>query len=193
MRSLVFLLLLLPGLLYADEAALQAINAGLAKPALLQGRFEQKKTLKVLLAPLISTGEFSVVRGQGVVWNLQSPMRSQLVITGEGIQGADVGHNRAMSHIGKILNQLLSGDLAVLEQQFNVSVERQDEDGWMLNLVPRSVILQKAIASVTLSGQRHIQQLVLNEASGDNTAVRFSALTESETVPESISHVFTGH
>lgn len=188
---LLSLLLLLSGVSFAD--ALQNISEQLAQPALLQGQFQQKKRIKVLAAPLVSTGEFSVVRGEGVIWNLQKPMASQLIITASGIKGADIGDSRAMSHIGRILNQLLSGDLAVLEQQFTVAVTQQDEGGWALRLTPRSLILQKAISHIELNGQRHIQQLLLFEASGDNTEVTFSALTESDTVPEAILHVVNQH
>lgn len=173
------------------DAALDNIAKRLAQPALLQGQFEQKKSIRVLAMPLVSSGVFSVIKNQGVIWNLEKPMTSQLLISSDGIKGADLGENRAMSHIGKILNQLLSGDIAVLEQQFVVNVLQNDDKGWALALVPRSLILQKAIKEISLNGDRYIKQLILHEASGDQTEVNFSSLVESETIPDSISHVFT--
>ena len=176
--------------LWAD-AALDNIAKRLAQPALLQGQFEQKKTIRVLAMPLVSTGVFSVVKNQGVMWNVEKPLASQLLISKDGIKGADLGENRAMAHVGKILNQLLSGDIAVLEQQFNVSVLQDNTSGWALALVPRSLILQKAIKEIRLDGDRYIKQLILHEASGDQTEVNFTALVESETLPDSIRHVFS--
>lgn len=184
------LLLLLASYTFAETAALQAIDARLSKPALLQGDFEQKKSIRILSRPLLSTGEFSVVRGQGVVWTIQQPMASQLIISAQGIEGADIGDNRAMAYIAKILNQLLSGDIAVLEQQFTINVEQQNEAGWAITLLPRSSLLAKAISQVDLRGQQHIQHLLLHEASGDKTEVNFTALEESNSVPDSIRHVF---
>lgn len=185
------LLLLLSSYSLADAAALQAIDKQLSKPALLQGDFEQSKHIRILARPLISTGRFSVVRDQGVVWAIEQPMASQLIISAQGIEGADIGDNRAMGYIGKILNQLLSGDIAVLEQQFTITIQQQDESVWAITLLPRSSLLAKAISQIDLSGRQHIQHLLLHEASGDKTEVNFTALEESDSVPDSIAHVFT--
>ena len=187
--SLLLLLCWINPLLAAES--LTDIAAKLAQPALLQGQFEQKKSIRVLAMPLVSTGTFSVVKNQGVVWQLEKPASAQLIISEDGIKGADLGDNRAMSHVGKILNQLLSGDLAVLEEQFVVSIKENTSDNWALSLVPRSLILQKAIREINLNGDRYIKQLILQEATGDQTIVSFSALVESETLPESIRHVFS--
>lgn len=175
------------------DKALDAIAKQIAQPELLQGQFEQRKTIRILAMPLVSTGEFSVLKNQGVIWQVQKPIASQLLISSDGIKGADLGENRAMSHVGKILNQLLSGNLAVLEEQFTVTVIQQDANAWALKLVPRSIILQKAISEIELNGGRHIQQLVLKEATGDQTQVIFTGFVESPTIPGSISHVFTRH
>lgn len=183
-------LLAFSALLFADSAALQAIDQQLSKPVLLHGHFEQRKSIRILANPLLATGEFSVVRNQGVIWNMQQPMASQLIISAKGIEGADIGDNRAMGYIGKILNQLLSGDIAVLEQQFTINIVQQDEQGWAITLLPRSSLFAKAIRQIDLSGQQHIHHLLLHEASGDKTEVNFTALVESESVPDHIAHVF---
>ena len=68
--------LLLAALLGAPAhaaAPVAKIQAMLAKPEQLCGRFEQSKQLAGMKKPLASSGRFCVVAGKGVMWRTLKP------------------------------------------------------------------------------------------------------------------------
>ena len=187
-RGLLFALLLTSGTIQADE--LKAVAQQLMTPALLQGSFTQHKHIRVLSAPLASQGQFSIVRGYGVIWRIQQPMQSEMIITEDGIYGEHVDDDRAMAYIGRILNSILAGELSALTRQFDVTVKQSDKHDWALLLEPRSSIMARAISHIELEGDKHIRQLTLHEADGDKTRIRFSDFSYSDSADDDIIDVF---
>ena len=64
-----------------DVEATRLLHERLKVAPVLQGAFEQTKTLAGFRNPLVSHGEFLVARGQGVWWHTQQPFESTLVVT----------------------------------------------------------------------------------------------------------------
>lgn len=154
--------------LAADVADISQL---LAQPKVLTGQFEQEKHMQLLSMPLKSSGSFTVLKNTGVLWQLEQPVSSTMTITEQGLKGADVEDNRAMQYVGKLLMQLLSGDFSALEKQFTLQAEIENKQ-WRLQLEPRSNLIKKAVASITLSGGRYIQTIELQESGQDHTHIR---------------------
>lgn len=161
-----------------------AIQAMLARPAVLCGRFDQSKQLVGMKKPLLSHGRFCVAAGKGVLWRTLQPFPNTLRLTRDEIvhlQGervtmrVDAKQEPVVRLINGVLFSLLAGDLAQLETLF-------DGDGsvrgkhWNVALKAREPGLAKVIASVALEGGAYVNSIVLNEANGDRTSIAFSAM-----------------
>lgn len=184
-----YLAVLLVLLAAADSLAvtLTEIAGQLQQPPVLQGSFVQQKHIQILSSPLESSGIFTVVREKGVIWQLQKPLASKVVIDDDGMHGAEVGDNRAMRYIGNILQSILSGDLQKLQQQFDIEAGMVN-DQWQLILQPQSALLEKAITAIHLQGDEHIRKLQLFEAGGDRTEIIFHSLSQADTIAPELLH-----
>lgn len=166
------------------QAAVQGskIQAMLAKPAIMCGRFDQTKTLAGMKKPLASNGRFCVVAGKGVLWRTLKPFPSTLRLTRDEIvnyQGdrvamrLDAKTEPTVRMINNVLFSLLSGDLAQLESLFEVD-GAVDANSWNVSLKAKQAALEKAIGTIKLDGGAYVKNIVMSEASGDRTAIVFS-------------------
>lgn len=160
------------------------IQAVLAKPNILCGRFDQNKQLTGMKKPLLSHGRFCVVAGKGVLWRTLQPFPNTLRLTREEIvhlQGERVAlrleakQEPVVRMINNVLFSLLAGDLAQLEKLFEGEGTLQGGQ-WTATLKARDAGLAKVIAGVSLEGSALVKHIVLHEANGDRTSIAFSAM-----------------
>jgi hypothetical protein len=175
-------------------APIAKIQAMLAKPATLCGRFDQSKQLAGMKKPLTSNGRFCVVAGKGVLWRTLQPFPNTLRLTREEIvhfQGErvamrlDAKQEPTVRMINSVLFSLLSGDLAQLEKLFEVE-GTADQQSWLVALKAREPGLAKAIGAISLEGGAYVKHITMNDASGDRTVIVFSAIQtgDSAILPE---------
>ena len=159
------------------------IQAMLAKPKVLCGRFDQSKQLVGLKKPLSSNGRFCVVADKGVLWRTLQPFPNSLKLTRDEIiqlRGEQVAlrldaKQEPTVRINSVLFALLAGDLEQLEKLFDVDGTAQDH-GWSVTLKARDPGLAKAIGSIALDGGVYVKNIVISEVSGDRTQIVFSAI-----------------
>jgi hypothetical protein len=176
--------------LVALSTALQAaapiakIQAMLARPDVLCGRFDQSKQLNGMKKPLASSGRFCIAAGKGVLWRTLQPFPSTLRLTRDEIvnfQGdrvamrLDAKQEPTVRMINSILFSLLAGDLAQLDTLFDVSGTATGA-GWSVALKARDPALAKAIGAITVDGDVYVKNITISEAGGDRTAIAFSAM-----------------
>ncbi|MFZ6751413.1 outer membrane lipoprotein carrier protein LolA [Undibacterium sp. Ren11W] len=170
-------------------APVAKIQSMLAKPAILCGRFDQSKQLAGIKKPLASNGRFCVVAGKGVLWRTLQPFPNTLRLTREEIvhfQGdrvamrLDAKQEPTVRMINSVLFSLLSGDLAQLENLFEVE-GTADQHSWRVALKAREPALAKAIGAISLDGAAYVKNITINEASGDRSSIVFSAIQTGET------------
>ncbi|RJF97213.1 outer membrane lipoprotein carrier protein LolA [Noviherbaspirillum saxi] len=172
--------------LYSSHAAIPVakIQAVLAKPKMLCGRFDQTKHLAGMKKPLLSNGRFCVAAGKGVLWRTLQPFPNTLRLTRDEIvhmQGdrvamrLDAKQEPVVRMINNVLFSLLAGDLGQLETLFegDGSVEGNQ---WNVALKARDPGLAKVISAVSLDGGPYVKNIVLHEANGDRTSIAFSAM-----------------
>jgi hypothetical protein len=164
------------------------IQAMLAKPPIMCGRFDQNKQLAGMKKPLAAEGRFCVVAGKGVLWRTLKPFPSTLRLTRDEIvnyQGdrvamrLDAKTEPTVRMINNVLFSLLAGDLAQLESLFEVD-GTVDANSWSVVLKAREPALAKAIGTIKLEGGAYVKNIVMNEASGDRTSIVFSAIQSGE-------------
>jgi len=169
-------------------APVAKIQAMLAKPPIMCGRFDQTKQLAGMKKPLASNGRFCVVAGKGVLWRTLQPFPSTLRLTRDEIvnyQGdrvamrLDAKTEPTVRMINNVLFSLLSGDLGQLETLFEVD-GTVDATSWNVALKARQAALEKAIGTIKLDGGAYVKNIVMSEAGGDKTSIAFSAIQTGE-------------
>ncbi|WP_221793302.1 outer membrane lipoprotein carrier protein LolA [Oceanobacter mangrovi] len=148
----------------------------------LQGQFQQDKYLAVLPRPLHSSGRFVYQRQQGLSWQIEQPIASTVVISDSGISQTQNGqlvwqsdaNSPQTTTVANIMAAIFAGDLATLQTTFDISGAQQPDQPWQLQLTPKSEVLKNFFSQIDMTGAQQLQGLVLHEASGDRTEIRFT-------------------
>jgi hypothetical protein len=165
-------------------AAVALVRQRLQLAPVLQGEFEQVKTIAGFRNPLVSHGDFLVARGQGVLWHTTGPFESTLVVTktrlftraadGTTANALDAQAEPGLRQVNELVFALLAADLDALAERFTIQAEGGGAPGWKLVLVPRDPQLARFIARATLEGDRNVDSVRIEEARGDTTLIRFA-------------------
>ena len=148
-----------------------------------QAHFEQEKQVAGLSQPLKASGELLLVRDLGLWWQQQKPFALTLTLMPQRMvqqvagQPATVIDSPQLLEFSQMLLALFGSDEATLSRYFKIDFQ-STEAGWQLLLVPTLTPLDKVFASLTLSGQGQLDQLIIADKQGDSTRIRFSAWQE---------------
>jgi hypothetical protein len=169
------------------------VRALLAQPAVLRGRFEQRKQLKGFRNPLVSRGDFLLLRDRGVAWDTTEPFASSTLLTRErlltrlpdGSQRVvlDAAASPGMAAVNSLLMALVAGDLDALATQFHTEEVLSPDGRWLLRLTPREAALARVFLRITLRGDRLVREVEIEEAAGDLTSLRFLTIIDQPTAP----------
>ncbi|ASX10866.1 hypothetical protein CK627_08780 [Aeromonas dhakensis] len=177
------LILLLTWPLQAAPLSRAEVQQLLALSQAKEARFEQEKQVAGLSQPLKASGELLLVRDLGLWWQQQKPFPLTLTLTPTRMvqqmagQPATVIDNPQLLEFSQMLLALFGSDEATLSRYFSIDFH-STEDGWQLVLVPTLAPLDKVFASLTLSGQGQLDQLLIADKQGDSTRIRFSGWRE---------------
>ncbi|WP_043762341.1 outer membrane lipoprotein carrier protein LolA [Aeromonas taiwanensis] len=177
------LLLLLVWPLQAAPLSRAEVQQLLALSQAKEARFEQEKQVAGLSQPLRASGELLLVRDLGLWWQQQKPFPLTLTLTPTRMvqqmagQPATVIDNPQLLEFSQMLLALFGSDEVTLGRYFTIDFH-STEAGWQLVLVPSQAPLDKVFASLTLSGQGQLDQLLIEDRQGDSTRIRFSAWRE---------------
>jgi Outer membrane lipoprotein carrier protein LolA len=185
-------LLLATGLCMAPSLAMAAdiaaeVRARLAESAVVRGKFEQRKIVVGFSKPLVSSGDFLVWRGHGVLWQTRKPFDAQLVLTRDRLvaRTADTtyqinaGTEPALRVTNQLLFAVLAGDVGSLQQHFRVTGELDGKDAWRVALVPIDGGIGRFLKRVEIDGDSYVRHVRIDETNGDSSAIRFDALSEA--------------
>jgi hypothetical protein len=169
------------------------LRSQLAHPAVLRGQFEQRKQLKGFRNPLVSRGKFLLLRERGVAWDTTEPFASSALLTRERLltrlpDGStrvvlDASASPGMAAANSLLMALVTGDLDALAHQFDSKASLNADGSWRLVLHPREAGLRRVFQRITLRGDRHVQEVDIEETGGDRTLLRFLELSDQPATP----------
>jgi outer membrane lipoprotein-sorting protein len=167
----------------------EAVKQRVAKVDVLRGEFTQEKQVAGFKNPLRSQGRFVLAQEHGVIWTTLKPFPSEVVVTRDRILSRqrdgssrvemDGRQQPAMRSVNAIMFALMSGDAQALSAQFTVKVEVLPGNAWKMQLTPRSAMLGKVFAQLTLSGDRYVREVQINEANQDVTRIHFAGMSET--------------
>lgn len=165
------------------------VKQRVAKVDVLRGEFTQEKQVAGFKNPLRSQGRFVLAQEHGVIWTTLKPFPSEVVVTRDRILSRqrdgssrvemDGRQQPAMRSVNAIMFALMSGDAQALSAQFTVKVEVLPGNAWKMQLTPRSAMLGKVFAQLTLSGDRYVREVQINEANQDVTRIHFAGMSET--------------
>ncbi|MBU2048802.1 LolA family protein [Stenotrophomonas rhizophila] len=183
---LVMLAMVAPALAATD---VEAVKQRVAKVDVLRGEFSQEKQVAGFKNPLRSQGRFVLAQDHGVIWTTLKPFPSEVVVTRDRILSRqsdgssrvelDGRQQPAMRSVNAIMFALMSGDAQALSAQFTVKVEVLPGNAWKMQLTPRSAMLGKVFAQLTLSGDRYVREVQINEANQDVTRIQFAGMSDT--------------
>ena len=194
LRTLGVLILLcalapVPAALAAD---VDLVKQRVAKVGVLRGDFTQEKQVTGFKNPLRSQGRFVLAQDHGVIWSTLKPFPSEVVVTRDRILSRqsdgstrvelDAKQQPAMRSVNAIMFALMSGDAQALSAQFTVKVEALPNNGWKMQLSPRSAMLGKVFTGLKLSGDRYVREVEITEANQDVTRIHFAGMSETPAV-----------
>lgn len=177
----------------AAAAEGDGVRERLAQPPVLRGQFEQSKQLQGFRQPLVSRGDFLLVRDRGVAWDTREPFASTALLTRDrlltrlpdGSQRVllDAAESPGVAAVKALLLALVAGDLPALATRFELEETLADDGRWTLVLRPREAALAQAFTRITLGGDRFVREVLIEEAGGDVTTLRFLALADEPAAP----------
>jgi hypothetical protein len=90
----------------------------------------------------------------------------------------DAAASPGTAAVNALLMALVAGDLPALADSFTLEETLAADGRWQLVLVPRKDALRQVFTRITLAGDRFVREVVIEEAGGDATTLRFLALTD---------------
>jgi len=167
----------------ADSKA-DLVNAMSAMTAhkVTTGNFKQIKTIKKLNREFISTGTFTITNGEGILWNVEKPFASKLIISGDKmVQESANGKktemaakdNAVFAEFSKTIQSVFSGKVDELEKHFEVSFKKSGKS-YVVNLVPKEAAVRSVIASMVLEASAELDKVTLIDGDGNTTVYEFT-------------------
>lgn len=146
-----------------------------------QARFTERKYLKVLKAPLVSSGTLVYTAPDKLEKRTLQPRRESLLIDGDvlTVETAD-GKRRTLRMqdypvlraFVESIRATLGGDGATLERYYKVDLDGSRER-WQLYLAPRERSMSQAISQIRIDGGRgRVERIEVQEARGDRSVMK---------------------
>lgn len=153
-----------------------------ADSQVLRGRFVQHKHLADLDQALVSRGHYVVAQDRGLLWQVEQPIRSTLVVTPDALtersQGQQTAHisadqQPALGAVASVLLAVFRGNTDQLARYFNIQQPGpQDSDGHTLVLTPKTEAVKNFIARLQLTDDEHgIRRIRIEQAGGDYSVI----------------------
>lgn len=163
----------------AAEDLAQRVIQRLAARAVVRARFTQERHSATLPKPFSSSGRLAVSRQDGVLWQIDAPIRAtiafsqqRIVETGpDGVRRlASERGGSVQAEIGKIMRSILAADPALLRSSFELEADGAVER-WALRLRPRAREVARFLSTIELRGAEFLERIDISETSGDRTSI----------------------
>lgn len=167
--------------LFAVAAVPSELEGLTSAPELLRGEFIQSKYISALDTEFESSGTFEYRRNQAIEWRTVAPIENVLVMTPDRIINRQAGNelsrlesdsNPVVSVFSDIFFGVMTAEWGKLAQYFSFKLKRNGES-WTVHLVPIDSSVEQVVSSVELNGDELLREVVLHEAAGDLTRIRF--------------------
>jgi hypothetical protein len=159
-----------------------AACAELAKKPIVKGNFVQEKYLSRFNRSLISSGNFIIAAGQGMVWDTLLPFPSTMILGNDFIVQSRAGGQRSVlsaqgnetfTQLADVIGTVFSGQNQGLLKNFEVCF-LGSASNWDMGLLPRDSIIASFAMKITISGDSAIRSIRIFEQNGDTITYTLS-------------------
>jgi hypothetical protein len=168
----------------ATPWTLERLLQGFAQAREAHASFVEKKTVRVLDRPLISSGELHFVAPDRLEKRTLRPRPERLRLDGDSLT-LERGERRlqlslrgqpAAAAFVESIRGTLAGDRAALERVYRLQLEG-GERSWVLTLTPREPAMAALVARIRIAGQRAAVSVIeIEHANGDSTLMSVQRL-----------------
>ncbi len=166
---------------HAQNSDLKQIFTQLSASSVVRANFVQHKKLASLNKTYVSKGTVVFTKNSGVLWQIQSPVKADLIVTPKKIvQKTQRTYSQIevdktpYGSVATMFLQLMSGNETALAKNFNVVSANYSPTKWNVSLTPKSGLFKKLFVKVDAQGQRYVDQIVIQEQANNSTTIRFS-------------------
>ena len=164
------------------------LNRSLEQHPVLRAEFIQEKRMAAFKKPLVTRGRLVFVRGEGVLWRIEAPLKLTYILADNRI--AEIGEDGSMrtrtaqevpglAQVGQVFRALLGARTNALADYFTIASEGSP-DAWQLVMTPKPGPLGQFMRQIQLAGGRHVERIRIEEANGDATAIVFRNIAEQD-------------
>ena len=154
---------------------------------ILRGRFTEDRQMKDTGGPpMLTSGSFVVAPTHGLIWTIEKPFPTSTIITPNGFV-QDIGGlavklpaKKNLRHLYDTVSAALAGDWSGLDKDFIVT-RGGNQSHWVMLLTPRPEAETKIpYTSISVSGSRYVENIVMMKADGGHDIFNFSDAALSE-------------
>jgi len=162
----------------------ERLLAGFAQTREARASFVERKTVRVLERPLVSSGELRFAAPDRLEKRTLRPRPELLVLDGDRLT-LERGERRLQldlrsypeaAALVQSIRGTLAGDREALERVYRLALEG-DESSWTLTLVPRAPTMASLVERVRIAGRRaDISVIEILQANGDSSLMSVQRL-----------------
>lgn len=174
---------------HADEL-LASILKRLAEPPVIRAQFVQERHIADMTRPTVSRGRITVSRQDGVLWQIESPVKLVLAFTPNGVietgpdgvrRSRDQRRGAVDTEVGRLMRSIVGANEEALKPSFDASAQGGLER-WTVSFTPRAREMARFLKVVRLGGSRYLEMIEIEETSGNSTMVRLRQHAVAEKV-----------
>ncbi|MDD7297935.1 MAG: outer membrane lipoprotein carrier protein LolA [Fibrobacter intestinalis] len=146
-----------------------------------EGSFIQKRIVQKIQRVFESSGTFLISGKDGIILNVEKPFASRSEISKEKMiqvfpDGTSVemnaANNAVFREIAASVQAIFNGNLESLQQKFDIYFVTQKKK-WTIGLRPKEKMIQKALASILLEGQKNLEKVEMLDGEGNILSYEF--------------------
>lgn len=165
--------------LIAENSDLDIVLQKLQKNKLLRSRFTQERRLKILTKPLVSEGQLNYFSGKGIIWEIEIPIKSKVIISQNKITEINLNENPvSRPNLGGIytaLDALFNGNKGIINKNFTINYDGSIKN-WHIELTPKFAPLNKIFKTIEMHGENQIKRITLNDNNQDSTVITLGSV-----------------
>lgn len=163
-----------------------------------KGDFMQEHYLAKAQRSLISSGAFIMAQDKGIVFDIQQPFPSKMIVSKEkfvqilnngDVSIMDGSENAIFKNIAAIISSIFSGNMQALDSNFYIAEVKGEKN--ILTLMPKDIFLALLFEKFVLSIGESIEGLTIFETSGNWVEYKFSNLEFPEKLTEDEEKLFS--
>jgi len=193
-KWLIACLLLFPIGLFAQNEALQQIKAVSQNVRSIETDFVQTKHISFMDEALVSKGKLFFKRPDKMRWEYTDPFSYAIVINGDGIsilddqkvKHYDASANMLFGRIKEVIMNMVNGKMFD-DSDYHTTIEKTD-GLYKVHFETVNPAMKDYIASIDLfftANDYQLSKIRMNEASGDDTVVKFTNRRLNQPVADS--------